>query len=125
MQLMKQVVLPAQYLAQRQLFHELPLTSGDTRYAHETLAGCENPFGSLPCTLFILFQVRRGPTGTGDPTPQAQPRPQPQPQPQHTLPLIPPLPLPLTPPLTPPGDDQRGLARGAPRDVGDGGRAYT
>lgn len=40
-----------------QLFHAVPLTSTDTKYAHETLAGCEVPFGSLPCTLFVLFQV--------------------------------------------------------------------
>ena len=40
-----------------QLFHGLELTSGDERYAHENLPGCDNPFGSLSCTLFILFQV--------------------------------------------------------------------
>ena len=40
-----------------QLFHSLPLTSADERYAHENLAGCAQPFGSLPCTLFVLFQV--------------------------------------------------------------------
>ena len=44
-------------LAGMQLFHELPLTSADERYAHENLPGCANPFGSLPCTLFVLFQV--------------------------------------------------------------------
>lgn len=27
------------------------------RYAHEQLDGCGAPFGSLPCTLFVLFQV--------------------------------------------------------------------
>ena len=81
-----------------QLFHELPLTSGDTRYAHETLAGCENPFSSLPCTLFILFQVRRGPTGTGDPNPSAAPAPTSAPTPAHP----PPHPAPPPPPHAPP-----------------------
>ena len=40
-----------------QLFAGVSLFSEDERFAHENLAGCGAPFSSLPCTLFILFQV--------------------------------------------------------------------
>ena len=40
-----------------QLFSHARLFSKDEHFAHENLAGCGAPFSSLPCTLFILFQV--------------------------------------------------------------------
>ena len=66
-----------------QLFHDLPLTSADERYAHEMLAGCAEPFANLPCTLFILFQVPPAPLPSRPPPHTLQDaRP-----PIHTLPF--------------------------------------
>ena len=40
-----------------QLFAQVEYDEVDARFAHENLAGCDPPFGSISCTLFVLFQI--------------------------------------------------------------------